>query len=215
VTTRFLLLRHAEAAGNAAGQTQGRIDHELTDRGRRQAATVAASLLPYRPVALYASTAARARSTAEVVAEACGLDLVLDERLLEIDHGELDGLDFDEIRERHGAFLEQWRDEEIGDLRFPGGESMAEARARMLEALDEAGERHGEADVVVVSHNLALKSLLTYALGVSLGAQRRFQLDLASLSVVERRPGENGGPSRWSVVGLNERCHLPEDAPPA
>ena len=210
MTTRFLLLRHAEAAGNAAGQTQGRIDHELTDRGRCQAATVAASLAPYHPAALYCSPAARARSTAAAVAAACGLPAVVDERLLEVDHGELDGLTGEQLREQHGPFLERWRDQP--DFRFPGGESLGEAQARMLEALDEIAERHPDADVVVVSHNLALKSLLAHALGVPLAAQRRFQLDLASLSVVERRPGGDGaagGAARWSVVGLNERCHLP------
>ncbi len=213
MTTRFLLLRHAEATGNAAGQTQGRIDHELTDRGRRQAATVAASLAPYRPAALYCSPAARARSTAAAVAEACGLEAVADERLLEVDHGELDGLTGEQLRERHGPFLDQWRDEGFSDLRFPGGESMREAQTRMLDALDAFAEQHPDADVVVVSHNLALKSLLAHALGVSLAAQRRFQLDLASLSVVERRPGRDGGAARWSVVGLNERCHLPDEPP--
>ena len=211
--TRFLLLRHAEAAGNAAGQTQGRIDNRLTERGHRQAATVPTSIAPYRPVALYVSPASRARSTAAPIAEAYGLDPVIDERLHEVDHGELDGMAFDEIREHFADFLEQWRDERFADLRFPGGESMGEARVRMLEALDEVGERHGEADVVVVSHNMALKSLLTHALGVSMAAQRRFQLGLASLSVVERRPGRDGGPSRWSVVGLNEQCHLPGEGP--
>ena len=211
MTTRFLLLRHAEATGNAAGQTQGRIDNQLTDRGRRQAATVAASLAPYRPVALYVSPASRTRGTAAPIAEAYGLEPVIDERLYEVDHGELDGMGFDEIRERYAGFLEEWRDERFADLRFPGGESMGEAQVRMLEALDEVGERHGNADVVVVSHNMALKSLLTHALGVSLAAQRRFQLDLASLSVVERRPGADGEPSAWSVVGLNERCHLPDE----
>ena len=209
--TRFLLLRHAEAAGNAAGQTQGRIDNPLTERGRRQAATVPASLAPYGPAALYVSPASRARGTAAPVAEAYGLEPVIDERLHEVDHGELDGMAFDQIRERHADFLEQWRDETFADLRFPGGESMGEARARMLEALDEAAERHGAADVVVVSHNMALKSLLTHALGASMAAQRRFNLGLASLSVVERRPGEAGGPSRWAVAGLNERGHLGDE----
>ena len=213
MTTRFLLIRHAEAAGNAAGQTQGRIDHELTERGRRQAATVAASLAPYRPVALYCSPAARARSTAAAVAAGCGLEAVVDERLLEVDHGELDGLTGQQLRERHSPFLEQWRDHGFSDLRFPDGESMGEAQARMLEALDAFAERYDGADVIVVSHNLALKSLLTHALGVALAAQRRFQLDLASLSVVERRPGADGVRARWSVVGFNERCHLPDEPP--
>ena len=140
-TTRFLLLRHAEATGNLGGQTQGRIDNQLTERGRLQATTVAASLAPYSPVALYVSPASRARDTAAPIAQARGLAPVVDERLHEVDHGDLDGMGFDEIREHFAEFLEQWRDETFADLRFPGGESMGEARARMLEVLDEAAER--------------------------------------------------------------------------
>lgn len=208
MTVRFLLFRHAEAEGNAAGRTQGRIDHELTERGRRQAGAAPAALAPWRPVALYASPAARARATAAPLAAALGFAAVADERLHEVDHGELDGLAFAEIRERHPAFLARWRDEALDDLRFPGGESMGEARARMREALEEYAARHGEADIAVVSHNLALKALLTWALGVPLAAQRRLHLDLASLSIAERHAGEDGGPPSWSVPALNDRCHL-------
>ena len=138
-TTRFLLLRHAEATGNLGGQTQGRIDNQLTDRGRLQATTVPSSLAPYSPVALYVSPASRARGTAAPIAEAYHLAPVIDERLHEVDHGDLDGMGFDEIREHFADFLEQWRDETFADLRFPGGESMGEARVRMIEVLDEAG----------------------------------------------------------------------------
>ena len=211
MTTRFLLLRHAEAEGNAAGQTQGRIDNQLTERGRRQAATVAHSLAPFEPAALYSSPASRARETAGVIARECGLALVVDERLHELDHGDLDGRTIEDIRAQHADFIERWRDEDIADLRFPGGETMGEAQARMLAALDEIAERHGAVDVAVVSHNLALKALLSHALGVRLSAARRFQLGLASLTVVERRPGEGDEPAGWSVVTLNERCHLPDE----
>ena len=211
MTTRFLLLRHAEAEGNAAGQTQGRIDNQLTERGRRQAATVADSLAPFQPAALYSSPASRARETAGVIARECGLELIVDERLHELDHGDLDGRTIDDIQQNNGEFIERWRDEDIAELRFPGGETMREAQARMLAALDEIAERYPDADVAVVSHSLALKSLLAHALGVPLTAARRFEVGLASLSVVERRPGAEGAPPGWSVVTLNERCHLPED----
>ena len=216
MTTRFLLLRHAEAEGNAAGQRQGRVDNLLTERGRRQAATVAHSLAPFEPAALYSSPASRAREMAGVIARECGLELAVDERLHELDHGDLDGRTIEDIQQNNSEFIERWRDEDIAELRFPGGETMGEAQARMVAALDEIAERHGqdgECDVAVVSHNLALKSLLAHALGVPLTAARRFEIGLASLSVVERRPGEAGAPAGWSVVTLNERCHLPEDPP--
>ena len=208
MTTRFLLLRHAEAEGNAAGRTQGRIDHPLTARGRRQAEALARAVAPRRPAALYASPAARARETAAAIARACGLAPAFDERLHELDHGELDGRTLEQVRAEHGAFVDRWRGGDIADLRFPGGETMREAQRRMLAALDAIAEERGEASVAVVSHNLALKSLLAHALGTPLAAARRFALDLASLTVAERRPGRGGAPARWSVASLNERCHL-------
>ena len=214
MTTRFLLVRHAEAEGNAAGQTQGRREVALTERGHAQAATVARSLVPYAPVALYASPATRAQQTARVIAGALGLDVVADERLHELDHGLLDGLTSEELRRDHASFLERWRTADLETLQMPGGETMGEARARMLAALDEYAQRHGDADVVVVSHNLALKSLLAHAIGVPMNATRHFQVDLASLTVVERRAPDPEHPQQqWSVVTLNERCHLPDETP--
>ena len=215
MNVRFLLLRHAEAEGNAAGQTQGRIDHPLTERGRLQAQAVAGALGHYRPVALYCSPATRARQTAAAVGAPLGLEAAVDERLHELDHGDLDGQTIAEIRDEYADFIERWRDGDIGDLRFPGGETMREAQTRMLAALDEIAARHGSADgfteVAVVSHNLALKALLARVIGVPLAAARRFELGLASLTVAERRPGEDGEPTGWSVVTLNDRCHLSGD----
>ncbi len=214
MNVRFLLLRHAEAEGNAAGQTQGRIDHPLTERGRRQARAAAGAFAAYRPVALYCSPAQRARETARIAAGDLGLKASLDERLHELDHGDLDGRTIEQIREQHAAFIERWRDEDIADLRFPGGETMREVQQRMVAALDEIAVRHGAADgfveVAVVSHNLALKALLARVIGVPLAAARRFELGLASLTVAERRPGAEGEPAGWSVVTLNDRCHLDE-----
>ena len=146
-----------------------------------------------------------------MIARECGLELAIDERLHELDHGDLDGRTIEDIRAEHGEFIERWRDEDIAELRFPGGETMGEAQERMLAALDEIAERNAECDVAVVSHNLALKSLLAHALGVPLTAARRFEIGLASLSVVELRPGQDGALPGWSVVTLNERCHLPDD----
>ena len=203
MTTRFLLLRHAETAGNAEGRTQGRRDPPLTERGRAQAALLGEALAAYHPVALYSSPASRARTTANEVARVCGLEVQVDERLHEMDHGDVDGLTGEEIQERFPEFLERWRHDDPADLRMPGGETFREAQVRMLAAAADIASRHTESEVVVVSHNLSLHTLLCEALGVPLSAFRSFRIDLASLSVAELREGDT-----WSVVMLNERCHL-------
>ena len=210
MTTRLLLVRHGETAANAGGRTQGRLDLPLTDRGQRQAAAVAAMLKPFSPGALFASPAQRARQTADAIAAALALEVLTDERLAELDHGELDGLTGEELRTHHAAFVQRWRDEDPSELRMPGGESLADAQRRMLAATEAIANAHAAQTVVIASHNLALKTLVCHALDVPLASFRSFQLDLASLTVVDR--DEQG---QFVVVTLNERCHLlDEGAPP-
>ncbi|MGE0226976.1 MAG: histidine phosphatase family protein [Dehalococcoidia bacterium] len=205
--TRLYLVRHGETDGNAAGRTQGRRDVPLNDTGRAQAAAVGAVVAALTPSAVYASPSSRARGTAHAIATPLGLDVIVDERLSEVDHGDLDGMTGEEMRERYAAFIASWREDSGVDVPIPGGESLRQAQGRMVAAAREIVDRHRGQDIAVVSHNLALRTLLCHALGVPLSAWRGFRVDLASLSVVEVRDGD-----RWAVVGLNERCHLTEAA---
>lgn len=207
--TRLFLVRHGETDGNATGRTQGRRDVPLNATGRAQAGAVGALLTDLGPTAVYSSTSSRARATAAAIAAPLGLTVTADERLSEVDHGDLDGMNGEEMRARYADFVERWREDDGVDVPIPGGESMRQAQARMVRAVNEIVATHRGEVVAIVSHNLALRTLLCRALGVPLQAWRRFRVDLASLSTVEVRDGD-----RWAVVGLNERCHLTEPAPP-
>jgi broad specificity phosphatase PhoE len=178
-------------------------------------------------VAVYASDLLRAADTAAAIAAPHGLEVVRDARLREVDQGLLDGLSGEEMRNGHAEFIERWRNEDPRDLRIPGGETLGEAQARMVEMIEEiaaaerarddggapveatgASPRHlGGIDerpaVVVVSHNLALRVLLCHALRVPIASFRRFQHGVASLAEVEVRAD-----APWTVMRLNERCHL-------
>jgi broad specificity phosphatase PhoE len=202
--TTLLLLRHGETDRNAAGRSQGRADEPLNERGRAQAAAAGGALALLAPAAVYSSDASRARATAAAVAADCGLEVRVDPRLAELDHGELDGLTGAELRARYPEILETWRGPGGPALVLPGGESMEQAQRRMVAAATAIGEAHPGESVVVVSHNLALRTLLCEALGAPLTAARRLRLELCSLAIVELRAGEP-----WAVVALNRGCHLP------
>ncbi len=204
MTLRLLLLRHGETDGNVSGRAQGRRDVPLNARGRAQAAAVGESLRGAPLAAIVSSPASRALDVAEAIAAHHDLPVEADERLAELDQGDLDGMLIADMRERHADFLQQWRDGDPADLRMPGGETMREAQTRMVEACTELAARYDGEEVVAVSHNLALRALLCHALGVPLAAFRRFNHDLAAMAVVEVRLDEP-----WSVVSLNERCRLP------
>jgi broad specificity phosphatase PhoE len=135
----------------------------------------------HAPAALYSSDLERARWTAEVVGDRCGLDAVLDERLREIDRGDVEGLGFDELP----PGLRRRLLEEPTTVRFPGGESYEELRLRVTAALGELVERHSETSVAVVTHAGALRAALATWLGMPPEAVFRLDQRLAAVNVVD------------------------------
>jgi broad specificity phosphatase PhoE len=85
--TTLLLVRHGETDWNAEGRLQGHTDTPLNELGRRQALTLADELAGDGIEAVYSSDLARARETAEIVAERLRLAVVLDPDLREKDWG--------------------------------------------------------------------------------------------------------------------------------
>jgi broad specificity phosphatase PhoE len=203
MTARLLLVRHGETDSNVEGRSQGRREVPLNDHGHQQVLAVASALSGRGIVAAVASPTERARETGEAIAHAAGIELTTDERLTELDQGELDGLTPPEMRERAPDFLRRWAEDDPADLQMPGGESLAQAQARMVEAITVVANAHDGETAVLVSHNLALKSFLCHAFDVPLASFRSFRVDVASVSTVDFH--EDGA---FSVVQLNERCHL-------
>src|SRR5690606_11998680 len=115
--------------------------------------------------AVYSSPLERCRETAELVAKAVGCDVVVDERLLEVDYGEWTGATFEDLKS--DARWAAWNYAR-GVSRAPGGESLLEVQSRMRAFLDAAVRRHAEARIVAVSHGDPIKALLAHALGAPL-----------------------------------------------
>ena len=132
----LLLIRHAESVWNAEGRWQGHEDPPLSARGREQAAALAAELASAGVARLVTSDLLRARSTAEPLARALGLDLIADPRLRELDVGRWGGRTRQEIAVRDADLLARF-DAGDPDARAGGAESLALLRARALGALRE------------------------------------------------------------------------------
>lgn len=154
----LLLARHGETDDNVPPlRFQGQRDTPLNERGRAQARELAERIAAHDPpiASLWCSDLSRARETAEIVGARIGLAPRSDPRLREGWRGEWEGFLFDEISASDPERYAAWRnpDAEVG-FRFPGGESLAEQQARVLEALGEiaqaadGGDAAGAAEAV-------------------------------------------------------------------
>lgn len=207
--TRFVLLRHGQTAMSVDRRYSGRGDATLTELGVEQAAAAAKRLAESgelasatQPIPVLSSPLARARSTAQAVAEACGSTVETRAGLVETDFGQWEGLSFTEAAERDPALHSRW----LGDTTVapPGGESFDAVHTRARELRDGLLDEFAGRTVVLVSHVTPIKSLLRMALDAGPSLLFRLHLDLASVSIIEYYPDGNS-----SVRLVNDTCRLP------
>jgi len=160
--TTLLLVRHGETDWNRDGRWQGHSDTQLNELGREQAARVADDLDEVDVV--YASDLARARETAEIVAERLGLDVHVDERLRERGFGAWEGKTRAEIEAEFADAHARWLAGE-----GPGADD-AEAfetfGARVNDFLQDVLRRHPDETVLIVSHGGAIRVIHALAQGL-------------------------------------------------
>ena len=152
----LIVLRHGRTAWNASGRFQGQADPPLDAVGRRQARAAAARLARMRPWGVITSDLRRARQTAAAVGAACNTPVREDPALREVDLGAWEGLDEKAAARLFPVEHASWRRGE--DVRRGGGETLAEAGARVAVAIMAAVAECPPGDVlVVVSHGLVLR----------------------------------------------------------
>ncbi|MFI6578320.1 MSMEG_4193 family putative phosphomutase [Nocardiopsis sp. NPDC050513] len=186
----LLLVRHGmtDATGpRLAGRAEG---VHLNDTGRAQAARLARRLAELRPAALVSSPLERCRETAETVGELLGAAVTPDDRLIECDYGTWTGRGLEEL-----AAEPLWRvvQDHPSAARFPGGEALATASARAVEAIRDwngrvslarADGEQGPPVYVVCSHGDIIKAIVADALGLHLDLFQRLRVDPCSITSI-------------------------------
>jgi len=149
--SRVTLVRHAEPS--VVGVCYGSLDVPLSDRGREQAARLADDLRGERFDAVVSSPRARAVETAA----ALGFPVQTDDRLRELDFGEFEGRTYEELERNEPDVYRVWM-ETPTQVRFPGGESYGDLRARATVALQELRAQHES--LLVVTHGGVIRAAL-------------------------------------------------------
>jgi broad specificity phosphatase PhoE len=199
--TEIVIVRHGETTLNTLGVFRGRSDVALNERGEEQARALAVALADEPIAAVYSSPLARALDTAAAVAARHALTPVVDPAFNNIDLGEWQGREKSRVREDHPGLWRLWK-ENPDALRIPGGESLADVRARAYARAMQLVEEHDGRRIAVVTHRSVAKLLAGALLGLESGYFWRFYLDNAGYSVF----GFNDG--AFVLLKWNEACHL-------
>ena len=199
---RIIILRHVESEANRSGVGLGRTDSPPTTLGIRQAARTVDALIDEPITRVITSPLARAQVLAEAIAESHQLTAVPDDDLLELDVGELEGLEWPVVRQRFADFLQQWRGDDSVSAPMPGGESLLDVLTRSRTVFDDLASRDAEGTALIVTHNFVVKMLVVHALAMPHHAWRRIDTGLAGITTFRIAEGVP------ALVSLNDRHHL-------
>ena len=203
--TRFVLVRHGEASGNRELRYLGTTDVPLTERGQAQALQLAEAVRPFGIDAIYTSPLRRAADTAARIASALDLTTQVEADLREEDFGAWENLTRAEVLARQPNALAAW--EAGAEVAPPGGESLAQVRARLIACADRLAARHPGQTLALVSHVGPIKALVCAALDLPPRGAQRMWLDPASVCVVDWRRDDAGAGSGMLRV-FNSVAHL-------
>jgi broad specificity phosphatase PhoE len=199
---RLIIVRHGESEWNRIGRYQGQGDAPLSDLGLRQAEALALRLADEPLDAIFTSALQRAAKTAEAIAR-YHRDTPFEHSpaLLEIHHGDWQGLLADEVIERYGEGLREWR-EHPTRAQMPNGESFSNILKRVLDFKEYLCVAYSGRNVLISTHDVVVKILVADALGMNMDRINRIWVTNASISVIEY------GEDLPYLVSLSEACHL-------
>ncbi len=151
---KLYFVRHGESEWNVLKKICGQTDIPLTEKGREQARQTASRIIErgIRADGIICSPLSRARETAQIIAGITGLNVRVDERIIEQNFGAFEGLNWN-TPEFFGA-KQQFAD------RHKDGESNLQLAQRIYNFLDDL--KKDPHTYIVVAHNGIVRSVQSY-----------------------------------------------------
>ena len=193
----IIFMRHGQAKNNTdkilAGRTPG---VPLTEKGLEQASSTAEFLAQMNISSIYSSPIERAKHTAEIVARSASLDVIVDDRLIELDMGKFTGMQYDEIFANHGNVFIKFYSGEL-EIAHNGIETFPEVKKRVLGIVDHVVKNHPNENVVLVTHMDPIKAMLSTVMTLSPENLYKLIIANASLNIFKEFDGQ------FMISGLN------------
>lgn len=151
---KLYVARHGQTRWNAENKVCGRTDLPLTEVGIAQAQALAEKAADLGIDLILTSPLDRAHTMARIIADRCGAEVQVEERLIEQNYGVFEGVD-----RQDPGFLANKRQFAV---RYPGGESMMDMAGRIYPLLEEIREKYPEKTVLLACHGGVCRVIRTF-----------------------------------------------------
>ncbi len=196
------LVRHGETKSNIERRYQGWSESPLSQAGIRQAEKAAHFLGRQNLSGLYCSDLSRAFHTARVIGNSSGLKPEATPLLREINFGQWEGLNYEEIENGWGNEIRLWLDDPFNNS-APNGETLGEVSERMRNFLEHLTEQsRDEKRIAAVSHGGSIRALLYHVLDLDTSSFWDIKIDNASISLIRKEK------EKFKVVYYNRTDYL-------
>lgn len=200
--TKIYLIRHGEAEGNLYRRAQGHYEADITPKGHRQIDALAERFRDVHIDALYSSDLRRTRITAGAITKYHDLPMILEPQLREVCLGDWEDEPWGNLSRDFPQAMTAFNDDPEA-WSAPGAESFEHLAHRMMEALLRIASAHEGQTVAIVSHGMAIRTLLSKIMGIPSSEIRRLPHgDNTAVSLLEVE-GES-----IKVLFYNDASHL-------
>lgn len=151
---KVTFVRHGQTEWNRLGKQQGLADIPLDQTGIEQARKTAQLLKDEAFDCVYCSPLKRARQTAQMICEGRNIPIILEQRLIERDMGEFEGMTWHQFDTR--AFWDY-----TADLHYRKAENIRDFYRRVYGFLDTLKGKEGS--VLLVAHGGVFEPVSSYA----------------------------------------------------
>ncbi len=150
---KYFVMRHGGTEGNkkALVSYENQEDDHLTEDGKKQVVKSASDLSKEKIDLIFTSPFTRTKETAEIVKTTLGIkeaDVIVDERIKEINPGEFDGKDWYAYHEYIYNSGAGWFEKKMEG----GGESLGDVKRRVADFLYEIETKYKNKNILIVTH---------------------------------------------------------------
>jgi probable phosphoglycerate mutase len=179
------ITRHGETQWNTEKRLQGWLNSPLTEKGTLQGQLLNKAVKMYNISKIYSSPSERALKTAKAARGKLEIEIELMDELKEMNMGDWEGRTLEEIRAKEPENFENyWTRPQL--FVKNSGEDFFELVSRTRRAVEKILEENNEGDILIVTHGVTLKSLLSHFTQEDFFAfWTRPVLEQASISMVE------------------------------